>query len=145
MSKSVEPLRQLFRDAISGDYVISAERINQLRAKSEKEISNLKMVFWIAIGLLNLMIWDPFTLSIPTSMRIIGGVGSLVIALLFPLVGIRRHKQYLYQLEDSFLGPKRRNTDDAGRRYMDKVKQQGRVFVRVEYELLQGEELPPEK
>lgn len=142
MAQQIDPIKQLVIEGIAGGYAISAERIRELRERSSKEITTLKTVFWIAIGLFNLMVWNPFPAPIPSTLRWLVGLGSLLVALFFPIIGIRRHRARLYQLEDCGVGLKRRKTDDAGRQYMDKVKQQGRVFVRAEFEVLQGEPLP---
>lgn len=141
MAKKTDPIKQMVLDAIAGGNALNVERINELRAKSKKKITILKTVFWIAIGLFNLMVWNPFPISIPVTVRWVVGIGSLMFALIFPILAIRRHRGYLHQLEDSTQGPKRRKTDDAGRQYIDKVKKQGRVFVRVEFEELEGEPL----
>lgn len=142
MAQKTDPIKQMVLEAIAGGYALSTERINELRTKSKKEITILKTVFWIAIGLFNLMVWNPFPTPIPVAVRWVVGVGALLLALIFPILGIRRHRGYLHQLEDSAQGPKRRKTDDAGRQYIDKVKKQGRVFVRAEFEELEGEPLP---
>ncbi len=139
MAQKNNPMKQMVLDAIAGGYAVSSERIQELRAKSKKEITTLKTVFWVALGLFNLMVWDPFSVPIPGALRWGVALGSLVTALIFPVIGIRRHRGYLYLLEDSSQGPKRRKTDDAGRQYMDRVKKQGRFFVRAEFELLEGE------
>ena len=142
-------LRQMVRfglddslDAIAGGYAISAERIQQLRDKSKKEIFILKGVFWIAIGIFNLMVWYPFSTPISDTLRWTVGLGALLVAIVFPVIGIRRHQGFLEQLEDSTQGPKRRKTDDSGRKYMDLVKKQGRFFVHAEFVQLEGENLP---
>lgn len=142
MSEKIDPITQMVLDAVSGGYAISSESIRQLRAKSEKEITTLKTVFWIAIGMLNIMIWNPFSVSIPESLRWSVALGSLLIATVFPIIGIRRHRRILYRLEDSDRGPKRRKADDAGRRYIDLVKKQARVFIRAEYDVLDGDQAP---
>ncbi len=142
MAQKVSPIKQMVLDAIAGGYAVSEERIRELRAKSEKEVSTLKTVFWIAIGLFNLMVWNPFPTPVPVEMRWFVGLGSLAVAIFFPIIGIRRHQAYLALLEDCNQGPKRRRTDDAGRQYMDRVKQQGRFFVRAEFEVLDGGSVP---
>jgi hypothetical protein len=142
MTQKVHPVRQMVLDAIAGDYAISAERIQQLRDKSKKEIFILKGVFWIAIGIFNLMVWDPFSTPISDTLRWTIGLGALLVAIVFPVIGIRRHQGFLEQLEDSTQGPKRRKTDDSGRKYMDLVKKQRRFFVHAEFVQLEGENLP---
>jgi len=139
MTQKLHPIRQMVLDGISGGYAMSEERIQQLRDKSEKEITLLKRVFWVAIGLFNLMVWYPFSTPIPESLRWVVGFGALLVAIFFPIIGIRLHRKNLEQLGDSTLGPKRRKTDDAGRRYMDQVKKQGRFFVHAEFAVLEGE------
>jgi len=141
MSAKKNDLRQMVVGAIEGDYAISAETVSRLRAASEKEISTLKMVFSISIGLFNLMVWDILPTKIPIELRWVVGAGSLFVALFFPILGIRRHQRRLYQLADSPRNPKRARADEAGRRYFDKVKQQGRYFIRLETEILEGEPL----
>ncbi len=142
MTQKVHPVRQMVLDAIAGGYAISAERIQQLRDKSKKEIYILKGVFWIAIGIFNLMVWYPFSTPISDTLRWTVGLGALLVAIVFPVIGIRRHQGFLKQLEDSTQGPKRRKVDESGRKYMDLVKKQGRFFVRAEFAQLEGEDLP---
>ena len=139
MAQMINPIVQMVLDGIAGGYAVSAERIEQLRTKSAKEVSLLKRVFWIALGLFNLMVWYPFSTPISETLRWTVGIGALLIALIFPTFGIRRHRGYLEQLADSTQGPKRRKADDAGRKYMDGVKKQGRVFIRAEFVVLEGE------
>ena len=141
MAAKKEDLHRLVRDAVAGDYAISQDSIMQMRARSEKEIATLKMIFWISIGLFNLMVWDILPTKIPLELRWIVGIGSLFVALFFPIVGIRRHQRYLHLLSDCPRSLKRGKTDDAGRRYMERVKQQGRHFVRIEAEVLEGQTL----
>ena len=143
MAHKIHPVRQMVVDAIAGGYAVSDERIQQLRAKSERKISLLKGVFWVAIGLFNLMVWYPFSAPIPQALRWTVGLGSLLVAIVFPIIGIRRHRGYLLQLEECTQGPKRRKTDDSGRQYIDLVKKQGRFFVRAEFSVLEGE--PPSR
>lgn len=139
MAQKTHPIKQMVLDAIAGGYTVTGERIQQLRDKSYKEISVLKMVFWVAIGLFNLMVWYPFPAPISATLRWSVGVGALLVAIIFPILGIRRHRGHLAQLEDCTQGPKRRKVNAAGRQYMDRVKKQGRVFVRAEFTLLEGE------
>ena len=141
MAAKNDMITQLFKGAIAGGYAVSQERIKELREKSEKEVTTLKTVFWVAIGLFNIVLWNPFATPIPDTIRWVVGLGSLFLTFFFPILGIRRHRKILYQLEDSYRAPKRRNVDKQGCAYMDKVKKLGRVFVRVEMELLEGEPL----
>ncbi len=141
MSRQNDQISKLFTSAIAGGYAVSGETIVQLREKSEKEITTLKLVFWVAIGLFNLMVWYPFSTPVPAILRWGVGIGALAIASLFPVFGIRRHRRILHQLEECSRGPKRSKADSAGQVYMDRVRRQGRYFVRAEYEILQGE--PP--
>jgi len=141
MVKKIHPIQQMVLDAISDGSAVPGKRILELRDKSEKEISLLKKVFWVSLGIFNLMVWYPFTSPLPTSVRFAVGILSLFIAIFFPIIGIRRNRSRLKQLEDCSQGLKRRKTDEAGRQYMDQVKKQKRLFVHAEYLVLQGE--PP--
>ena len=141
MAGKKDELRRMVIEAISGDYALSRETIVLLRERSEKEIFTLKTVFWIAIGLFNLMVWDILPTKTPNELRWIVGLGALGVALFFPVFGIRRNQGYLHQLSDSPRNPKRARVSEAGRRYMDRVKHQGRHFVRIETEVLEGEML----
>lgn len=133
---------QLVREAIAGDYAISVERITQMREKSDKEIQTLKTVFWIAIGLFNVVLWNPFSTPIPVSLRWLVGVGSLLVAFFFPILGIRKHRRILLDLEESPRAPRRSKVGKAEDAYISKVKKQKRKFVRAEMEVLEGEALP---
>ncbi len=139
MAQKNHPIKQMVLDAIAGGYAVNRERIQQLRDKSNREISLLKRVFWVALGLFNLMVWYPFSMPIAETLRWTVGIGALLIAIVFPIVGIRRHRGCLAQLEECTQGPKRRKADDLGRQYMDRVKKQGRFFVRAEFQILEGE------
>jgi hypothetical protein len=140
MAKKIHPIEQMVLDAIAAGDLVSGERIRQLRDKSEKQITILKGVFWVAIALFNLMVWYPFSTPISDGLRLAVGLGSLLIALFFPIVGIRRHRGCLEQLTECTQGPKRAKTDDSGRQYMDRVKKEGRFFVHAEFRVLEGEE-----
>ncbi len=139
MAQKIHPIMQMVLDGIAGGYAVSGERIEQLRSKGEKEVSLLKRVFWISIGLFNLMVWYPFPTPISDTLRWTVGIGALLIAIIFPIFGIRRQRRYLEQLADSTQGPKRRRTDDAGRLYMDAVKKQGRVYIQAEFLVFEGD------
>ncbi len=139
MAQKTDPIKQLVMDALDGGYALSGEKIQQLREKSTREITTLKTVFWVALGLFNLMVWDPFNVPLSASLRWGVAFGALVVAIVFPIIGIRRHRARLFQLEDSTQGPKRRKANDAGRQYIDRVKKQGRYFIRAEFELLEGD------
>lgn len=141
MAKKIDLVVRMFEEAIAGSYALSMERIQQLRDKSDKEIATLKTVFWVAIGLFNIVLWNPFSSPIPVGLRWLVGLGSVFVAFFFPILGIRRHRRILYQLEDSPRAPKRSKADKNGCAYIDKVKKQKRVFVRAEVELLEGEAL----
>lgn len=143
MSRREHPVKQMVLEGIAGGYAVSGEQIQQLRARSEKAISFLKKVFWVAIGLFNLMVWYPFPGPISDTLRWTVGLGALLVAIFYPIIGIRRHRGYLNQLEDCARAPKRRKADDSGRQYMDLVKKQGRFFVLAECSVLEGE-IPPE-
>jgi len=137
MARSQQKIEALVRDGLSSGYAVSGERISELRAQSQKEISLLKRVFWIVLGLFNLIVWNPMSLEISDTVRWGLALASLVVAFVFPIVGIRRHRGYLYQLEDCSEAPKRRNVDNVGRQYMERVKKQGRYFIRAEATVLQ--------
>lgn len=63
---------------------------------------------------------------------------ALVISLVVPILGLRRHQANLELLKVAGETPKKKTTDEAGRAYIDQVKKQGRPFINAEFKALEG-------
>lgn len=117
---------------------LTIAEIRMLRNLSERKVKTFKVSFWIAIAILNLLVWVPFPLEIPLPVKVSIGVLCLGYALSFPIVMIRKHQQYLESLKLVSQGPKRRRADDASQHYIDLVRGEGRSFIQAEVDLLAG-------
>jgi hypothetical protein len=145
MGKKINPIHQLVADAINNGTTLSVEDLKKLRNLSEQKVKTFKISFWVAIAIINLMIWVPLPFRIPGTVLIAIGVICAGFAFSVPIVVIRKHQQCLELLKLASQGPKRRSTSDAGQKYIDRVKGEGRSFIQAEFDLLEGSRYPTEQ
>ena len=130
------PIHVAVNNAISTGTALTAGDIRNLREKSAQSIKAYKACFWVAIIIFNLAIWVPLPIS--KVLLIVLAVLSLAIALIVPILGIRKHQKILELLEDSSSGPKKSGAGGARRDYIEQVRKEGRNFVKAEMEALEG-------
>ena len=138
MNEKTNPVHQIVKDAIDNGRALKAKDILTLRAQSKKASTLFKTVFWVGIVIFNLALWAPLPIQINQS--ILYGVAfvALVIAMVVPILGLRKHQVNLELLKVSKEMPKKKTASEAGRVYIDQVKKQNRSFVNAEVEALQG-------
>jgi hypothetical protein len=144
-SKKINPIHQLVRDSIHNNTTLSVIDLRKLRSLSEQKVKTFKISFWVAIAIINLMIWVPLPFRIPGALLITIGVVCAGYAFSVPIVMIRKHQQSLELLKLVSQGPKRRSASDAGQKYIDRVKQEGRSFIQAEVDLLEGSRYPADQ
>lgn len=130
------PIHVAVNHAITTGKALTAGDIRNLREKSVQSIKAYKACFWVAIVIFNLAIWVP--LPVGKGLVIALAALSLAIALIVPVLGIRKHQQFLELLEDSSAGPRKSGLRDVGRIYIEEVRKEGRNFVKAEMEALDG-------
>jgi len=138
MEMKPNQIHRLVEAGIENGTSLSVAELRKLRNLSEQKVKTFKTSFWIAVVLLNLLIWVPFPFEIPLSVKVSIGILCLCYALSVPIVMIRKHQQRLESLKLAPQGPKRRSAADAGQHYIDRVRTEGRSFIQAEFDLLAG-------
>lgn len=138
MGDKTNPVQQIIKDAIDKGTALEAKDIRALRAESKKAATLFKSTFWIGIVIFNLALWVPLPLQVNKTILYVVAFVALVIALVVPIFGLRKHQVNLELLKVHTEPPKKKTASEAGRVYIDQVKKQNRPFVNAEFELLQG-------
>lgn len=137
MSKQTSPIHQRLAEAIDQTSPPTVADLKQLRRHSEQQVKTFKISIWVAIAIINLLIWAPLPFSLPAGVLIALGAGCIGYVFSVPIFMIRRHLRCLEALKLAARGPKRRLAGPSGQQYIDQVKDQGRSFVQAELELLE--------
>jgi hypothetical protein len=145
MGKKINPIHQLVIDAINNSTTLTVADLRQLRNLSEQKVKTFKISFWVAIAIINLMIWAPLPFRLPGMVMVAIGVLCAGFAFSMPIVVIRKHQQCLELLKLAPQGPKRRSASDAGQTYIDRVKSEGRSFIQAEFDILEGSRYPADQ
>lgn len=138
MPGKLNPIEQLVKDAIVKGVPPTVKEIKALRAESQKASTIFKSIFWAGIVIFNLALWVPLPIQINQTFLYLIAFVALVIALAVPLPGLRKHQTSLELLKVNKQGLKKKSASEAGRAYIDHVKQQDRPFINAEFELLNG-------
>ena len=138
MRNKINPIEQLVKDAINNGKPLTVKEIKTLRAESQKASRIFKGIFWGGIIIFNLALWVPLPIQINQTLLYLIAFIALVVALAVPLPGIRKHQASLELLKVNKLGLKKKTASEAGRVYIDQVKQQDRPFINAEFEILDG-------
>ena len=138
MSDKTNPIQQIVKEAIDRGTALEAKDVRALRAQSKKAVTLFKSTFWVGIVIFNLALWAPLPLQVNKTVLYVVAFVALVIALVVPILGLRKHQVNLELLKVTKELPKKKTASEAGRAYIDQVKKQDRPFVNAEFELLQG-------
>ncbi len=138
MSDQVNPIKQIVQQAIDQGTALEAKDVRALRARSKKAILLFKSVFWGGIVIFNLALWGPLPVEINRSLLYLFALVALVVAIVVPIIGLKKHQMNLELLRVASQHPKKKTASDKGRVYIDQVRQQDRPFVNAEFELLEG-------
>lgn len=138
MSGRSNPVIELTREAIQAGQPLEVAKIRRLRAESKQAAMIFKAVFWVGIVIFNLILWAPLPINVPKTVLYAIAFVVLVIALVVPIVGLRKHQMSLELLKVNRDTLKKKTVSETGRVYMDKVKAQDRPFINAEFELLSG-------
>lgn len=136
MKAQLSPVHRAVEAAIENGGVLTLTEIRQLREKSERILTFSKGSVWAGIAVLNLVLW--VELPFPTVVSIALGALALLYTFSVPIILIREHQPYLPLLERVSPGPKKRRVNEAGQRYMEQVKEQGRSFIVAEVDVLES-------
>ena len=137
MSRKINPVVQLTKEAITAGEPLEVRKIRELREQSKKAVSILTAVFWLGIVVFNIALWVPLPIAIDKTLLNIIALIALVVAIV-PIMSLRKHKMSLELLKVCKENLKKKTADEAGRVYIDKVKKRERPFINAEYELLYG-------
>ena len=138
MSEKINPVQQIVKEAIDNGKALQAKDIRELRVQSKKAATLLKSTFWIGIAIFNLALWAPLPIQISKTVLYVVAFVVLVISLVVPILGLRKHQVSLELLKVTKEVPKKKTASEAGRVYVDQVKKQERPFVNAEFEILEG-------
>ena len=138
MRRKIHPIEQLVKDAINNGKPLTVKEIKSLRAESQKASTTFKGAFCVGIVIFNLALWVPLPIQINQTLLYIIAFFALVVALAVPLPGLRKHQASLELLKVNKQPLKKKSASEAGRVYIDQVKQQDRPFINAEFELLDG-------
>jgi hypothetical protein len=138
MSSKENTILQLTKEAIERGEALKVSEIRSLRAESNKAAGILKGVFWVGIAIFNIALWAPLPIAIDKTILYVVAFSVLVIAVVVPIVGLRKHNLNLELLKVNKEPLKKKTANEAGRVYIDKVNKADRPFINAEYELLYG-------
>jgi len=138
MNSKINPVIQLTKEAIEAGKPLEVRKIRELRATSQRAVTICKAVFWIGIVVFNLALWAPLPVAVAEPVLYVVAGLALAIAIIVPILGLRKHQMILELLKVNKEPLKKKTASEAGRVYIDKVKNLDRSFVNAEYELLYG-------
>lgn len=138
MSGRSNPVAVIVGEAIQAGKPLEVAKIRQLRAESKQAVMIFKSVFWVGIVIFNLLLWGPLPIAVPKTVLYVVAFIILAIALVVPIVGLRKHQMSLELLKVNKDTLKRKTVNETGRVYMDKVKALDRPIINAEFELLNG-------
>ena len=138
MSNKINPIHQIVKEAIDKGKALETREIRALRAQSKKAVTLFKSTFWVGIVIFNLSLWAPLPIQINKTLLYVISFVALVVALVVPILGLRKYQVNLELLKVTKETPKKKTASEAGRVYIDQVKKQERPFVNAEFELLEG-------
>ncbi len=135
-------IHQRVREALKVHSPLPLEEIIALRKKSRQSVRLFKATFWVAIIIFNLVLWVPLPFALSTEVLVAICALCLFVAFVPPILGIREHQRRLDLLQESSAGPKKALLGSAGRNYLEKVKEEGRLLTRAEVEILEERQSP---
>jgi hypothetical protein len=138
MSNKTNQIYQLIKEAIGNRAALEAKDIRELRARSKKASSLFKSVFWVGIVIFNLALWLPLPVEINKTTLYVIAFLALVIAIVVPIFGLKKHQVNLELLKVTKQALKKKTASVAGKVYIDQVKKQDRPLIVAEFELLNG-------
>ena len=138
MNSKTNQIYQLVKEAIGNGAALEAKDIRELRARSKKASSLFKSVFWVGIVIFNLALWLPLPVEINKTTLYVIAFLALVIAIVVPIFGLKKHQVNLELLKVTKHALKKKTASVAGKVYIDRVKKQDRPFIVAEFELLNG-------
>ena len=138
MSHKTNQMHQLVKKAIDNGIALEAKDIRELRAKSKKASTLFKSVFWVGIVVFNMALWLPLPIEVNSTVLYIVAFLALVIAVVVPIFGLKKHQVNLELLKVTTQALKKKTASEAGKVYINKVKNQDRPFIVAEFELLNG-------
>ncbi len=137
MSKKLNPVIQITREAIEAGEPLEVRKIRELREQSKKAVSVLTAIFWVGLFVFNVALWIPLPIAVSKPVLHIVAFVALIVTIA-PIMSLRKHKMNLEHLKVNKENLKKKTANQIGRVYIDKVKNRDRPFINAEYELLYG-------
>lgn len=137
MSRKLNPVELQVSEAIKNGKPLTVAKIKTLRAESQKASTLFKSLFWAGIVIFNLALWVPFPIEVDQTLLYLIAFVALVAAVV-PLPALRKHQASLHLLKVNKQSLKKKTVNEAGRLYIDQVRQQDRPFINAEFALLDG-------
>ncbi len=138
MSRKLNPVELQVREAIKNGKPLTVGEIKTLRAASQKASTLFKSLFWVGIVIFNLTLWVPLPIEVNQTLLYLIAFVALVAAVAVPLPALRKHQASLHLLKVNKQSLKKKTANEAGRLYIDQVRQQDRPFINAEFALLDG-------
>lgn len=138
MNQKVNPVIAMTRAAIAAGEPLEVRKIRAMREASKKMVSIFTAVFWAGIVVFNVVLWVPLPIPINPAVLYAAAAVVLLVAVVVPILGLRRHKLILELLKVNKEPLKKKTANASGRVYIDKVKLSERPFINAEYEVLSG-------
>lgn len=138
MSRKINPAIEMVKEAIAAGEPVEVRKIREMRAQSKQAVSLMTAAFWVGIIVFNLALWVPLPIAVSKPVLYAVAALALVMAIVVPILGLRKHKMILELLKVNKEPLKKKTANEAGRIYIDKVKKLDRPFINAEYELLYG-------
>jgi len=96
----------------------------------------INFVFWVGIAIFNLALWAPLPIELNRSFLYLVAFLALIVALVVPIIGIKKHQVIRELLKVNKEIPKKKTINEKARVYIDQVKNLDRPLLNVEIELL---------
>jgi len=131
------PVHQTVREAIARGSALNRAEVRALQEKHELAVKLYKLAFWLLDGIFVVLLFVDLPIDLDNRLRYGLAIFALVLAIVVPLIGIRRHNRCITLLEGVEPGPKKSRANEAGKGYIEQVRRDGRTFTRAELEVLE--------
>jgi hypothetical protein len=142
MIQSKNVILKIVEEAIASKEPLSVKFIRELRDRNKKAVFGYKAVFWIGIAVFNLALWVPLPITINGTLLNLIAFVSLAIAVIVPIIGLKKHQMNLELLKVNKNSLKKKTLGPQALAYWDKLKQQDRPLINAEFTLLEGSKWP---
>lgn len=138
MTQKKNTILCLTEEAISASEPLSVQSIRKLREQSKNAIFIFKAIFWVGIVVFNLALWVPLPIEINNTILNLIAFLSLAVAIVVPIIGLKRHQMNLELLKVNRNTLKKKTLSAEAVAYWEKVKIKDRPLINAEFMLLDG-------